>query len=331
MDLLKVLLYFLVYPGLLFLFVYSTFVEWVDRKLFARFQNRRGPLYTGPAGLLQPVADFVKLMAKEDIVPESADKQLFNSVPIFALAAVLASGLLLPVWHFTAELQSATSFDGDIIVMAYLLSLPTFAFFLAGWSSASMYASIGAVRVLTLLFSYEVPMFLAILSPAVLAGSWRMAVIAQFYQLHPWYLLANLLAFAVAIIALQAKLERVPFDIPEAETELVGGTFTEYSGRKLALFRLLTDVQMVTGAGFLAALFLGGFPGGLVPGFLWFILKTLFIVFILAAIKAVTARIRIDQMVNFSWSYLAPTALLQLVLVLVLPYVIAWIKGGFVK
>ncbi|HTY07772.1 MAG TPA: complex I subunit 1 family protein [Candidatus Edwardsbacteria bacterium] len=316
MDLFKIALYFLVYPGLLFLFVYSTFVEWVDRKLFARFQNRRGPLYTGAAGLLQPIADFVKLMAKEDIVPDSADKPLFNSVPVLALAAVLASGLLLPVWHFTAGMQSATSFDGDIIVMAYLLSLPTFAYFLAGWSSASMYASIGAVRVLTLLFSYEVPMFLAILSPAVLAGSWRMAVIAEYYQQHPLMLLWNIGAFAVAVVALQAKLERVPFDIPEAETELVGGTFTEYSGRKLALFRLLTDVQMVTGAGFLAALFLGGFPGGLVPGFLWLVVKTLAIVFILAAIKAVTARIRIDQMVSFSWSYLAPLALLQLVVVI---------------
>ncbi len=316
MDLLKVLLYFLVYPGLLFLFVYSTFVEWVDRKLFARFQNRRGPLYTGKAGLLQPIADFVKLMAKEDIVPESADKPLFNSVPVFALAAVLASGLLLPVWHFTTAIQSATSFTGDIIVMAYLLSLPTFAYFLAGWASASMYASIGAVRVLTLLFSYEVPMFLAILSPAVLAGSWRLAVIAEYYQQHPWMLLWNIGAFAVAIVALQAKLERLPFDIPEAETELVGGTFTEYSGRKLALFRLLTDVQMVTGAGFLATLFLGGFPGGLIPGFVWLIVKTMAIVFILAAIKAVTARIRIDQMVSFSWSYLAPLALLQLVVVI---------------
>ncbi len=318
MDLLKVALYFLVYPGLLFLFVYSTFVEWVDRKLYARFQNRRGPLYTGRAGLLQPIADFIKLMAKEDIVPEAADKPLFNAVPVLALAAVLTSGLLLPVWHFTTGIVSATSFPGDIIVMAYLLSLPTFAYFLAGWSSASMYASIGAVRVLTLLFSYEVPMFLAILSPAVLAGSWRMAEIAQFYQLHPEYLPLNIIAFAVAVLALQAKLERLPFDIPEAETELVGGTFTEYSGRKLALFRLLTDVQMVVGAGFLATLFLAGFPGGLIPGFLWLILKTMAIVVILAAIRSVTARIRIDQMVSFSWGYLAPAALLQLVIVIIM-------------
>jgi NADH-quinone oxidoreductase subunit H len=315
MDILKVLLYLLVYPGLLFLFVYSTFVEWVDRKLYARFQNRMGPMHTGSHGLLQPIADFVKLMAKEDIVPDGADKPMFNAVPVLALASVLTAGLLLPVWHFSVSVQSATSFQGDIIVMAYLLSLPTFAYFLAGWSSASMYPAIGGVRVLTLLFAYEVPMFLAILSPAVLAGSWRMAEIAAYFQAHPWMLPVNVLSFAVAVVALQAKLERVPFDIPHAETEVVGGVFTEYSGRKLAMFRLLADVQMVVGAGFLAALFLGGFPGGLIPGFLWFIAKTLVIVLILAAMRSATARIRIDQMVSFSWTWLAPLALIQLVII----------------
>ena len=316
MDVLKVFLYLLVYPGLLFLFFYSTLVEWVDRKLYAKFQNRMGPMYTGSHGVLQPIADFVKLMAKEDIVPDKADKSLFNAVPVLALASVLTAGLLLPVWHFSASAQSATSFQGDIIVMAYLLSLPTFAYFLAGWSSTSMYAAIGGVRVLTLLFAYEVPMFLAVLSPAVMAGSWRMAEIAAYFQAHPLHLLINAVAFAVGVVALQAKLERVPFDIPHAETEIVGGVFTEYSGRKLAMFRLLADIQMVVGAGFLAALFLGGFPGGLVPGFLWFILKTLAIVFILSAMRAVTARIRIDQMVAFSWRYLAPLALLQLVVII---------------
>jgi len=315
MDILKVLLYLLVYPGLLFLFLYSTFVEWVDRKLYAKFQNRMGPMYTGSHGVLQPIADFIKLMAKEDIVPEKADKPLFNAVPVLALASVLTAGLLLPVWHFSVSTPSATSFQGDIIVMAYLLSLPTLAYFLAGWASTSMYSVMGGVRVLTLLFAYEVPMFLAILSPAVLAGSWRLAEIAAYFQAHPAMLLVDVLAFAVALVALQAKLERVPFDIPHAETEIVGGAFTEYTGRKLAMFRLLVDIQMVVGAGFLAALFLGGFPGGLIPGFVWFIIKTMIIVFILSAMRAVTARIRIDQMVAFSWSWLAPLALIQLVII----------------
>ena len=117
---------------------------------------------------------------------------------------------------------------------------------------------------------------------------------------------------------MQAKLERVPFDIPHAETEVVGGAFTEYSGRKLAMFRLLADIQMVVGAGMIAALFMGGFPGGLIPGFIWFIVKTLIVVFILSAMRAVTARLRIDQMISFSWKWLAPLALLQLVIVIFL-------------
>jgi len=318
MDLLKSLVHLFVYPGLLFLFVYSTFVEWVDRKLYARFQNRRGPLYTGRSGLLQPIADFVKLMAKEDIVPKGADKALFTAAPIIGLAAVLTAGLLLPLWHYTPFAESATSFRGDIIVMAYLLSLPTMAYFVAGWSSASMFASLGAVRAMTLLFSYEVPLFLAFLAPAMFTGSWRMAEIAQFYQAHPQFLPINIIAFVVAIIALQAKLERLPFDIPEAETEIVGGPLTEVSGRKLAMFRLLVDIQMGVGAGFIATLFLGGFPGGPVMALIWFVIKTMFVVFILSLIRSTVARIRIDQMVRFSWSYLAPLAILQqLIIVLV--------------
>ncbi len=312
----KTFAYLFVFPGLLFLFVYSTFVEWLDRKLYARFQNRMGPTYTGTFGLLQPIADFIKLMAKEDIVPAAADRGMFAAAPILGLASVCTAALLLPVWHYNVEIESMTSFQGDIIVIAYLLSIPSLAYFLAGWASRSMFAALGGVRVLTLLFSYEVPLFLALLSPAVLAGSWRLAEIAAYFQDHPLHVLITLfLGLPVALVCLQAKLERIPFDIPEAETEIVGGAFTEYSGRKLAMFRLLIDVEMVVGAGFIAALFLGGFPGGLGWGFLWFILKTLAIVVVLAAVKSVMGRIRIDQMVAFSWRYLAPLAVLQLAIV----------------
>jgi NADH-quinone oxidoreductase subunit H len=319
MEELKIVCYLLIYPGLLFMFGYALFVEWLDRKLYARFQNRVGPLYAGTGGILQPFADFIKLLAKEDIVPAAADKQLFTFAPMLGLAAVFAAALLLPVWRIHLSFITPTSFPGDIVVLAYLLSLPTFSYFLAGWSSRSMFAAVGAVRVLTLLFSYEVPLFLAVLSPAVLAGTWRLAGIAAYYQQNPLHILATLfIGFPVALTCLQAKLERVPFDIPEAETEIVGGAFTEYSGRKFAMFRLLNDVAMVVGAGFLAAVFLGGFPGGLFKGFAWFIGKTLIIVFLLSTVRSVFARIRIDQMVSFGWRYLAPLAVLQLATVMIL-------------
>jgi NADH-quinone oxidoreductase subunit H len=318
MAILKTLLYILVYPGLLFLFVYSTFCEWFDRKVYARLQNRMGPTHTGRWGILQPVADFVKLLAKEDIVPERADKTLFTALPVFGIAAVSTAMLLLPVWHYVPSQPSPNSFSGDIIVLLYILTLPTLVFFLAAWSSTSFFSTIGGARVLTMLFGYEVPLFLAVLSPAIMAGSWRLAEIAEFFQHRPLLILTNIIGFIVSVICLQAKLERTPFDIPHAETEIVGGTFTEYSGKKLALFRLMTDVEMVVGSGLIAAAFLGGFPGGVILGFIYFVIKTLFVIFLLSVIRALTSRIRIDQVISFSWKYLAPLAVLQLLITIVL-------------
>ena len=318
MAALRTLLYLVIYPGLLFLFVYSTFCEWFDRKVYARLQNRMGPTHTGRFGLLQPIADFVKLLAKEDVVPEAADKRLFTVLPIIGLAIVSTAGLLLPVWNFDLAAPGFTSFSGDIIVVLYLLSLPTLILFLAAWSSTNPFSTIGGARVLTMLFGYEVPLVLAVLSPAILADSWRLAEIAAFYQAKPLLLLTNLLGFIVAVIAVQAKLERTPFDIPHAETEIVGGTFTEYSGKKLALFRLTFDIEMVVSSGLLAAVFLGGFPGGAVIGFLHFVVKTLFVIFLLSLLRALTSRIRIDQVVSFAWKYLAPLAVLQLLVTILL-------------
>jgi len=318
MATLKTLLYIFVYPGLVFLFVYSTFCEWFDRKVYARLQNRMGPTHTGRWGILQPVADFIKLLAKEDIVPERADKTLFTLIPVFGIAAVATAMMLLPVWHYDLAQPSANSFSGDIIVLLYILTLPTLVFFLAAWSSTSYFSTIGGARVLTMLFGYEVPLFLTVLSPAIMAGSWRLAEIASFFQHKPLLLLPNIIGFIVSVICLQAKLERTPFDIPHAETEIVGGTFTEYSGKKLALFRLMTDIEMVAGSGLIATVFLGGFPGGVILGFIYFVIKTLFIIFLLSLIRALTSRIRIDQVINFSWKYLAPLAVLQLLITIVL-------------
>lgn len=343
MNALKVLLYILVFPGILFQSVYSTYLEWVDRKIYARMQNRRGPLYTGWSGILQPVADIIKLLAKEDIVPAAADRVAFSLMPVLSLAAACTAGLYLPVWHLT----SFNSFEGDLIVVAYLLAIPSFCLFLAGWFSVSPYSLLGATRVLTQLFAYEVPFFLALLTPALIAGSWQIAKIAMFPWLaEPWLIPVQIIAFVVAVLTLQAKLERVPFDIPEAETEVVGGPLTEYSGKKLALFRLQKDISMLVGSALIACLFLGGF-GAVPPGveggdlgwaalvlggygghpalrvfhLLW---KTLAVVALLSVLRAACARIRIDQIVRFSWKYLAPASLFQFLIVLLIK---AW-KGA---
>ena len=149
------------FPGFAFQFVFSTFLEWMDRKFYARMQNRRGPLYTGYQGMLQPVADIFKLFFKEDIVPAGADRFMFSLMPILGLAAVVTAGLYIPVWLFTPY----NSFEGDLIVVLYLLSIPSLVLFLAGWFSVSPFSLIGATRVLTQLFAYEVPFFLALLTP----------------------------------------------------------------------------------------------------------------------------------------------------------------------
>lgn len=317
MNALKVALYILVYPGFLFQSGFSTFLEWLDRKVYARMQNRRGPMYTGWAGILQPIADIVKLLSKEDIVPAAADQRAFAFMPILSLAAVFTAGLYLPVWH----LRSFNSFEGDLIVVLYLLTIPSFALFLAGWFSVSPYSLLGATRVLTQLFAYEVPFFMAVLTPAVLAGSWQISKIAIFPWTvagHWWVIPIELIAFVVAILALQAKLERVPFDIPEAETEIVAGSFTEYSGRLLAMFRLAISVEMIVGATLIGAVFLPfGLDFGPPIGFAFYLAKTLAIVAGLTVFRTVFARLRIDQMIDFCWKYVAPVAFVQLLVDLV--------------
>jgi NADH-quinone oxidoreductase subunit H len=309
------LFYIAIFPGFLFLAVAGMLLEFVDRKLYARMQHRVGPPW------FQPAADFIKLAAKEDIVPESADKPMFKLVPLIALAAVVTTFLYIPVWSSDA----LYGFEGDTIVVLYLLTIPTLCFFLGGWLSRSLYSGIGAVRTLTQLFAYEVPLFVSVLSPAVLAKTWSLSGIAAYYQEHPLLALTNLLGFVVSVVALLGKLEKVPFDIPEAETEIVGGTFTEYSGKLLAFFRMTIDIEAVVVASLLAAVFL---PWGLAPSlpvaaaFALYIVKVLFVIFLLALLRTIFARLRIEQMVEFCWKWVAPAALVQLLISIALSGVV---------
>ncbi|HVO77053.1 MAG TPA: complex I subunit 1 family protein [Candidatus Bathyarchaeia archaeon] len=303
------LFWIVVFPGFLFLCLFGWAVEYVDRKLYAKLQNRVGPPW------FQPFADFVKLVSKEEIIPTEANPAMFKLMPVLALTAVLTAFLHIPLWSSTPLI----SFDGSVIVVLYLLTIPTLAFFLAGWYSTSLFATMGAVRTLTQLFAYEVPLLLVILAPAIVAHTWSLGKMVEFYSGRPLLALPNVIGFLVALVALQGKLERVPFDIPEAETEIVGGTFTEYSGRLLGLFRLSIDMETVAGASLVAAVFLPfGLGLGPIVGFVLYIVKVLFIVFLLALLRTVTARLRIEQMVEFCWKFLAPAALFQILLSVVL-------------
>ncbi len=305
---LEALFSILVFPGFLFLSLFGLAAEYVDRILYARLQNRMGPPW------FQPLADFIKLLSKEDIVPEDAEPKIFRILPVIAVTAVVTAFLYIPLWKET----SLFSFQGDIIVVLYLLTIPTLTFFLGGWYSSSLFSIVGAVRVLTQLFAYEVPLFMGVLAAALLADSWSLTEIILFYQIHPSYMLFNIIGFIVSIIALQGKLEKVPFDSPEAETEIVAGAFTEYSGRLLAFFRMAVDMELVAGAALISAIFLPfGYSLPFILAFPLYILKTLFIIFILSVFRALFARLRIDQMTKFCWKYLAPMALAQILINLI--------------
>ena len=306
---LKALFHILVFPGLLFLFFFGLIAEFFDRKICARLQNRIGPPW------FQPFADFVKLLGKQDIVPGEADATVFKLMPILALTATVTAYLYIPTWGSGA----LYSFDGDLIVILYLLFIPTLTYFLGGWYSRSVYSMVGAVRSLTQLFAYEVPLFLTILASALLANTWSLSGMVRFYTQHPGYWAFNLLGFIVALISILGKLEKVPFDIPEAETEIVAGAFTEYGGRLLALFRLSMDIEMVVVASLVAAVFLSfGLHFPLWGCFVGYLAQIFLIIFLISLLRSAFARLRLDQMINLCWKYLAPLAFLQILINLIL-------------
>jgi len=315
------LFYILIFPGFAFLLAFGLFAEFIDRKLVARMQNRIGPPW------YQPLADIIKLLSKEDIITKHADRSVVNLVPLFGLAAVVTAFLYVPLW----PIKWPFSFTGDVIVIVYLLTIPAFVLVLLGWYSPNPYGAIGTGRVITQLFGYEVPFALALLTPAIAVQSWRVADIVGHQANNLWYIVLTPIAFFVALVALVGKLERTPFDIPDAECEIVEGPMTEYTGRKLALLRLTFQTEMVVGAAVIVAFFLGGpfipwvdlgttFAPALasVIGFLVAIIKILIVVFALSVIKAVFARLRIEQMVRWCLTWLAIPILVQILIVILI-------------
>ncbi len=295
MNVIHSLIALLFFPAGLFLLVLGLAYEWIDRKLIARLQNRIGPRW------FQPAADIVKLLAKEEVVPEGVDARLFMGLPVVALAGALTAALYVPL----IGLAPSHSFPGDLIVTLYLLSLLTLCMGLAGANTVNRFSLVGATRTLTQLFSYEAPFLLALLGPALAAGSWQIREITAYASSH-WLLFTQPVGFVVALIGLVGKLELPPFDAPEAETEIVAGALTEYSGRGLALFRLGKGVELVIGLTLIAAFYLGGVGNPLA-----FFVKTLALLLGLAGVQALFARLRIDQTVGLWWRYGALLVLVQ--------------------
>jgi NADH-quinone oxidoreductase subunit H len=293
----------LVFPGGLCLLAGGLAYEWADRKLVARFQNRIGPRW------FQPLADIVKLLAKEEVVPDGVNTALFRALPVVALAGALTAALYVPL----LGLVPAHSFRGDLVATLYLLSLMTLCMGVAGANSRSRFSVVGATRALTQLFSYEAPFLLALLGPAILAGTWQISEVNAYARTHVWMIATQPIGFVIALVGLMGKLELPPFDAPEAETEIVAGALTEYSGRGLAIFRIGRDVELFVGLTLMAVFYLGGLANPLD-----FALKTLALLLVTAGLQSLFARLRIDQTVGLWWRVGAMLALAQLLLVGVL-------------
>jgi len=298
-EIIRILVTLLLFPAGVFLLLNGMFYEWVERKLVARLQDRVGPPW------YQPLADTVKLLANEEVVPRGAQQGLFVMLPVVGLAGAMTTALYLPI----AGLPPAYSFSGDLIVTVYLLSLLTLSLGLAGANTRGRFSMLGATRTLTQLFSYEAPFLLALLGPAMAAGSWRITDIMAHANNH-LLILTQPIGFVVVLLGLMGKLELPPFDAPEAETEIVAGALTEYSGRGLALFKLGQWVELVIGLTMIAAFYLGG-----VHNPLDYLVKTLLPLLLITALQTLMTRLRIDQTVGLWWRYGALLVLVQWVFI----------------
>ena len=295
-------------PGLVVTAVY------LERRIIAKMQDRIGPNRVGPFGLLQPIADVLKLLSKEDIIPARADK------PLFILAPILVVGASLMVWvtiPWAPGLVPADLNVGVLFVIA-MGGLPVLGVIMAGWGSYNKYALLGGMRAAAQLMSYEIPGILGALVPVMLAGSMSLTEIVRAQQDGAWFLFyfpIGPLAFLLFVIAGVAESNRTPFDLIEAESELAAGFHTEYSGMRFALFFLAEYANTFAISAMATILFLGGWSGLdflPVPHFVWFVLKMYVMVFVFIWIRATLPRLRYDQLMHFAWKRMLPLALLNI-------------------
>ncbi len=304
----------LIFPGLLFAAAVGLLYIGIDRKITGRLQHRVGP------PIWQEFLDFGKLLTKEDITPAAAQGAIFDFAPVVALGAVVTVLLLFPVNSVQPALQSVA----DLIVIIYLLNIPAISMMLGGYASGTPFGAVGAWRYVVQLFSYELVFVLAILSVVARVGSLSVSGVVGYQLANGWLLFDPRLwpAFIAVVIAAQAKLLRVPFDIPEAHTEIVHGPLTEYSGPKLAVWRLVYCVETLAVLGLLVNLFLGGpvshtIAGVTIPGVVDFLVKVFALLLVTTVMRNVMARLRIDRALRFFWTYGLLLVAVSLVLVVV--------------
>jgi NADH-quinone oxidoreductase subunit H len=329
---------------------YTTLLE---RKLVARIQNRWGPTRVGPFGLLQPLADGVKFILKEDMVPDNVHKGLYILAPMLALAMSLISIAIIPFGESLSVLGKKTAMQitgvvysdgslGDISIGLLIIlgatSIGVYGIALAGWSSNSKYSLLGSLRASAQMISYELALGLSLVGVLLLAGTLSLRGIVDsqiqggrwFGFIPHWYIIPQFIAFFIYLMAAFAETNRIPFDLPEAETELVAGYHTEYSAMKFAMFFMAEYVNMFTVGCVATLLFFGGWHGFPLPGpplvqallpIFWFAIKVFFFIFLYIWIRGTLPRFRYDQLMAFGWKFLLPLAIANII---VTSFIVAW-------
>ncbi len=284
----------------------TTLGTWVERRLIGRIQSRLGPNRWGPFGLLTPVADALKLLTKEDTRPDGVDPWVFNLAP---LVFILGPLLVFAVIPFGKNTYVANLNIGILFIIA-VTTVPTIAMFMAGWGSGNRYSLFGAMRGVAQLVSYEVPLVLSIVGVLLLAGSLSLVDIVESQSIP--FILIQPLGFFIFMLAISAEMNRSPFDIVEADSELVAGFHTEYSGMKWGTFQLAEFIAPFGAAAIITTLFLKGWEGPALPSHLWFFIKVWGVWFVLLWVRATLPRLRVDQIMGLAWKFLFPLGLINI-------------------
>lgn len=285
----------------------TTGMIWIERRLLAFFQDRLGPNRVGPQGLLQPIADVIKLFMKEDWMPPFADKLIFIIAPGIIVVTVLLAFAVVPITSFI----KVSDANVGILFFLGMTSMGVYGIVLGGWASNSKYSLIGGTRAAAQMISYELPMGVAAVSVVLLAGSLRLIDIVDAQPI--WFCVLQPLGFVIFLIAGIAEARRTPFDLPEADSELVAGYHTEYSSMKFALFFMGEYLDIILISAIVTVLYLGGWRGPFLPPVLWFIIKMFAVIFLFIWCRAVLPRFRFDQLMTFGWKWLLPLSLVNLV------------------
>ena len=317
----------MVFPGL---FAATT---WLERKGLGRIQNRLGPNRVGPFGWFQPIADGLKMLTKEDIVPRNADHVIHFLAPVVLLVPTLLAYAVLPYGRNLVPVN----LDAGMLFFFAVGASTELSIFMAGWSSRNKYSLLGAMRAIAQMISYEIPLIISSVTVIMITGSLSLVsivngqagyvfgIIPHWHVFTPW----GLAGFIIFLIASLAESNRSPFDIPEAESELIAGHLTEYSGFKYALFFLAEYLGMFAMCGLATTLFLGGWQAPLpflewIPSYVWFLSKLVGLVFLFIWIRGTVPRLRADQLLNFAWKFMLPMALLNLVIAAIWHYTAVW-------